>query len=268
MRYLKLLLCMIAAAALCAVTVAAGKPTYDVGEVVYHQDFADVSLVPATGITKGTAGTDGAVFTVENGQFAIDTYDNGRVYAILPPSERTPSFTMEVTFAFDKDSADNGYLGIMLTCSGKEPGNISQVIFRAKGAVDDFGAVSDGLAADIRAGKPVHVVIPVENGVVQKLTITAGEHTEELQRESIMVIGGGNKGFSARNAGVNIGEIYIVNGVDYTEKTGRYATESYANETTDKTTEIAPATGDIEAAWALAVAVTSMAGAARIYAKK
>ncbi len=259
MRFVRYILPLVCAILLTAVPASARISDIANGEVLYHQDFADVSDIALTDIRKGTSSTDGSSLSLENGIFSIDTYDDGRVYAILPPSEKTKSFTVEVAFSFDEAASDNGYLGVILTSSGDEPGNISEVIFRAKGSVDDFTAPSKALAEQIAKGHTVTAKIPVENGVVEKLTLSSGDITEELQRSSLLVIGAGNKGFSARNAGVNIHEIYIVNGTGYTAKKGEWVDASYATEQSK-----APATGDTAAVTALVSAVCALTAIKRM----
>ncbi len=276
-RFVKSFLTVLSVLMLTVMSVCAADPSYGNGEVLYHQDFGVVWKTAATEIQRGTSSHRNAVFYLADGHFVLDTQTSGRLYAILPTTPRTKTFTVELSFSFDKISADNGYLGIMLTSSGKEPGNISQVVIRAKGAVDDFEAMSEAMAERIRAGETVDVKIPVKNGVVQKLILTSGDITEELQRDSLLVLGSGNCGFSARNAVVNIKEVFIVNGVDYKEKTGKWAEASFAemSETPDDPdspepdVETAPDTSDNHMIPALVVAVCSILGAKYVaYAEK
>ncbi|MBE6598355.1 MAG: hypothetical protein E7638_02810 [Ruminococcaceae bacterium] len=254
MRLIRFVTAAAAVLLLSSVLISASEPSYVDGEVVYHQDFSDISEVASSGIKKGTSSSTGSDIAVTNDTLSISTSDDGRVYAILPKSDWTDSFTVEFDFTFSKNSSQNGYLGVMLTSSGDEPGNISQVIIRAKGSVDDFGEVSDTLAESFAKGEKISVKIPVENGVLRNLFITANGITEELERTGLLVIGSGNRGFSARNAGVTIPEVYIVNGTEYKEKTGVYADLSYAS---DDTVETSPDTGDLPVVSTLIVAACS-----------
>ena len=66
-------------------------------------------------------------------------------------------------------------------------------------------------------------------------------------------------GFCVRNAYVAVEEVWIVNGTDYTEKTGVYAEASYADDgNAGKADEpYAPATGDSSWLW-ICFAVSGM----------
>jgi len=229
---------------------AAKNPSYSHGEVIYHQDFAEVSDFSLTDIQKGTASSENSAFYCAEDVLRIETYDDGRVYAILPPSDWTDAFTIEFEFSFRNTSNSNGYLDVMLTSTGEEPGNISKLTFRAKGTIDDFENPSEPLAERIRTGKRISVKIPVENGVVKSLSLSSNGMTEELDRTGLLLIGSGNRGFSVRNAHVDTSEIYIVNGTDYPEKLGYWAEHSYASDSSAEitppvdNTETAPETGD------------------------
>jgi len=221
---------------------AAKNPEYSQGEVIYHQDFSQVSDFSLTGITIGTLSSENASLSCTDDMFRIETYDDKRVYAILPPSDWTENFTIEFDFCFRNTSNPNGYLQVMLTSTGLEPSNISKLIFRAKGTIDDFEEPSDELAEHIRNGEQINVKIPVEKGVVKALFLSSGELMEKLDRASLLLIGPGNRGFSVRNAHVDISEIYIVNGTEYSEKIGYYAEHSYVK---DCSKETEPCTPDI-----------------------
>ncbi len=238
------------------VPISAQNPLYIQGEVIYHQDFSVLSDFSRSGITKGTSGSNLSSLTCRNGAFHIETYDDGRVYAILPPTDWTRNFTVEFEFSFAENASANGYLAVMLTSSGEEPSNISQISIRAKGTVDDFEAPSAEMSEKIRSGEAVTVRIPVENGVVKQLTLSTDGITEELQRTSLMLIGSGNRGFSVRNANVDISEVFIVNGTEYINKVGYWAEHSYAE---DSGSEIPPHTGDGETAPPTGDALTATA---------
>ncbi len=230
MRFIKWQVVFAVTLLLLTVPISANNPVYIQGEVLYHQDFAVLSDFSLSGIQKGTASSELSAFSCRDGAFRIETFDDGRVYAILPSSNRTTDFTLEFDFSFTKTANSNGYLAAILTSTGEEPGNISQVTIRAKGTIDDFEAPSPELAEHIRLGETVSVKIPVENGVVKTLFLSADGVTEEIQRTSLMLIGSGNRGFSVRNADVDIREVFIVNGTDYENKVGYWAEHSYADD--------------------------------------
>jgi hypothetical protein len=248
MRFFRFIILFAVVFGLLALPTAAKNPDYTHGEVIYHQDFSEVSDFSKTGIQKGSASSPNSLFFCADGSFRIQTYDDGRVYAILPHTDWTEDFTVEFDFSFQKTANSNGYLAVMLTSAGEEPSNISQLIFRIKGTVDDFEAPSEEMAKSIRLGEQINVKIPVKNGVVKSLTLSANGITEELDRTSLLLIGSGSRGFSVRNADVDISEIYIVNGTDYGEKLGYWAEHSYAESVgTDVPSnggETAPETGD------------------------
>jgi len=260
MRFMRYAVRILAVLVLLTVPVFAEQPEYEVGEVVYHQKFSEISESALSGIRKGTSSTKQSEIVCDGETLSINTYDDGRVYAILPASDWTESFTMEFDFSFTEVASRNGYIAVMLTSTGDEPGNISSVVFRAKGTVDNFGTVSEDIVKSIRDGEKVHVTIPIVKGVLSKIILKAGEETQELERKSILLIGNGNRGFYVRNASVDISEVFIVNGTDYEEKTGFWAENSYVENNMSVTEEgkaeipLAPATGESAAAAAAAAA--------------
>ena len=160
----------------------------------------------------------------------------------------------------------------MLTSEGEAPSNISQLIFRVKGTVDDFETPSEEMMQAIRSGNETTVKIPVNNGVVNTITLSSNGMTEELQRTSLLLIGSGNRGFSIRNADVDISEIYIVNGTDYTEKIGYFAEHSFAEDNASVLPtppsgegETAPPTGDF---LTVTAAITALAALVSPYLLK
>lgn len=245
MRLIRCFVCIMAAFLLFSVPISAGDSVYIQGEVIYHQDFSVLSDFNLSGIQKGTAGSPNSSFSCNDGVLRIETHDDGRVYAILPSSDWTKNFTIEFEFSFRNSTNPNGYLAVMLTSSGEEPTNISQITIRAKGKIDDFDPLSKEMAEHIQNGGAVTVAIPVKDGVVESLLLSANGITEELHRTSLLLIGSGNRGFTVRNADVDISEIFIVNGTDYSNKTGHYAEKSYASDAPVSDDPItAPETGD------------------------
>ncbi|MBE6709551.1 MAG: hypothetical protein E7579_00355 [Ruminococcaceae bacterium] len=208
----------------------AGDWQKPVGEVLYHQDFSVLSELEKSGIVRGTSSSENSHFTCENDALELNTFDNERVYALLPVTKTGDSYTIEFDFAFSEITSDNGYVGFLLTCRGTEPTNITALIIRADGTIDDFEEPDDALKKAIHGGSEIHVKIPIEKNVLHKIELTAGGTVYTLERENVKVIDDGETGFVVRNASVDVTEIYIVNGVGYTAKSGAYATESYASD--------------------------------------
>ena len=208
----------------------AGDLQKPVGEVLYHQDFSVLSDLAKSGIVRGTSSSENSHFTCEDDALELNTFDNERVYALLPTTRTEDSYTVEFDFAFSEITSDNGYIGFLLTCRGTEPTNITALIIRADGTIDDFEEPDEKLKKAIHDGSEIHVKIPIEKNVLHKIELTAGGTVYTLERENVKVIDDGETGFVVRNASVDVTEIYIVNGVGYTAKSGAYAAESYASD--------------------------------------
>lgn len=212
-----------------------------VGEVLYHQDFSVLSELEKSGIVRGTSSSENSHFTCAGEALELDTFDNERVYAIFPSTETEDSYTIEFDFAFSEIMSDNGYIGFLLTCRGTEPTNITALVIRANGTIDEFEEPDEALKKKIRDGEEIHVKIPIEKNVLHKIELIAGGTAYTLERENVKVIDDGEMGFAVRNASVDVMEIYIVNGTGYTEKSGVYATESYAKDEVAATLKVTPA---------------------------
>ena len=185
------------------------------GEVLYHQDFSVLSEIEKSGIVRGTSSSESA---------------------ILPAAAAVDSYTIEFDFSFAEIRSENGYVGFLLTCRGTEPTNVTALVIRADGTIDEFDEPDAVLKKAIADGGTIHVKIPVEKDVLHKIELTADGKTYVLERENVKVLDDGGRGFVVRNASVRIGGIYLVNGVGYTKKTGTYACASYAaDETVPKT---------------------------------
>lgn len=202
----------------------------DVGEVLYHQDFAVLGELVDSGIVRGTSSSENSYFTCEGDSLELDTYDNERVYALLPNIVTEDSYTVEFDFAFTEIERENGYLGFILTSRGGEPTNITSLNIRANGTIDDFSNPSDGIVKAISEGKTVNVKIPVEKNVLHEIELSVDGTVCVLERDSVKVLDQGGMGFIVRNASVKVNEIFVVHGTGYTEKTGTYATKSYASD--------------------------------------
>lgn len=251
MRLFRYAVMVVAALFLSSAPARAGQAQYAEGEVVYHQDFSEISDIAFSGIRNGTSSTPQSSLVCDNETFSINVFDDGRAYALLPPSDWTESFTVEFDFSFTDIASSNGYIALMLTSTGEEPGNISSVVFRARGSVDSFEEVSEEIAESMKNGEKITVKVPVEKGALHEIVLSANGVTQTLTRSSLLLVGSGNRGFTVRNASVKISEAYIVNGVDYTEKTGYWAENSYIEddvpifcEEASSETGKAPATGD------------------------
>lgn len=270
MRLFRYIVLFVAALLVSSVTIFAGQTEYVSGEVIYHQDFSEISDISLSGIKMGTASTKQSSLVCNNDTFSINTFDDGRVYAILPEADWTDSFTVEFDFSFKNVASSNGYIALMLTSTGEKPGNITSVVFRAKGSVDNFEDVSEDIAKSMKNGEKITVKIPVEKGVFHKIVISANGVSQELERDSILLVGSGNRGFTVRNASVEISEVYIVNGTGYTEKTGYWAENSYIEDDipvdagAENDTEKSPATGNTAAVTTAVIAAGSAAAAKRI----
>lgn len=222
-------LVMLSACTLCmSVPALAGETA--AGEVLYHQDFAVLSDLEKSGIVRGTSSSENSHFTCTGETLELNTFDNDRVYAILPSSGPADSYTIEFDFAFSEIKSENGYIGFILTCRGTEPTNVTALVIRADGTIDDFEEPDEALKKAVSGGEEILVKIPVEKDVLHKIELTAGGKTYTLERENVKVLDDGGMGFVVRNASVDVGEIYIVNGTGYAEKSGVYAKKSYAED--------------------------------------
>ena len=231
-------LMLISACTVClSLSAAAGE--YAAGEVLYHQDFSVLSDLEKSGIVRGTSSSESAEFTCADDSLELNTFDNDRVYALLPAPEKTAedSYTIEFGFSFSEIRSNNGYIGFILTCRGTEPTNVTALVIRADGTIDEFEEPDDALKKAIGGGKEILVKIPIEKNVLHKIEMTADGKTYTLERESVKVIDDGGKGFVVRNASVNVSEIYMVDGTGYTKKSGIFATESYASDDAVTTVE-------------------------------
>ncbi len=224
---------------------AAATDTYTVGEVLYHQDFAGIGSLRSTGIREGTASSHSARLKTDGESLRIDTYDDRRNYALLPEIPWTDDYTVEFTFSFKDVRARNGYIAFLLTCWGDEPSNITGLVFRASGAIDDFEPLSEEVKNAIAAGtEPIHVTIPVENGILYEVTVEVGDVEDTVKRSSLKRIPEGNRGFGVRNTSAAIQEVFVVNGTGYTAKTGGFAEASWSDDPANQELTGSPDTGD------------------------
>ncbi|MBQ8401746.1 MAG: hypothetical protein IJX14_07450 [Clostridia bacterium] len=215
-----------------------------VGEVLYHQDFADVSTASIAGIRKGTISSDNTVISVTEDALGIYSADDRRAYALLPEIDWTDSYTIEFSFRFTEALTAKGYLSCLLTCWGEEPSNITAAVFRVDGTIDDFGDPSAAMQKKIRDGETIHVTIPIEDGILHTITLTSGNLSCSVQRDSLKRIAEGERGVGIRNASVEITEVYVVNGTGYSAKNGEYADRSWADDRSADSGGVCPPTGE------------------------
>ncbi len=223
-------LVLIALLILSCINISAADHEITPGRVLYHQDFADISDIEFSGIKIGTQSTDNAFINCPGECLSIRMYDRSRVYMIMPQTKRANTYTVEFSFSFEAGGNSNGYIALMLTCRGDEPTNISHVLFRANGTVDDFDAPAPELSEAISSGEIVNVTVPVENNTLHEIHLTVGENKYTLNRNRVLVMSNEDFGFAVRNTSVNVREVYVVDGIGYTEKTGYYAINSFASD--------------------------------------
>lgn len=237
----KMLLVLLVLTTMVLPVMAAGRA----GAVLYHQDFSVVSTASIAGIRRGTKSSENTVIAVAEDALGLYSTDDRRAYALLPEIEWTDEHTIEFSFRFTDELTSRGYLSFLLTCWDEEPNNISAVVFRVDGTIDDFSEPSAAMQNKIRYGELIHVKIPVDDGMVYTVELQSGNVKCSVQRETVMLIAAGNRGFGVRNASAEVTEIYVVNGTGYSAKTGTYAEKSWADDGTVYTGEVvSPPTGD------------------------
>jgi len=247
------------------VAIGAEGEEKEVGEVLYHQDFGDLADLSDSTIRLGTASAPSAALSCPGEYLEIRTYDGGRAYVLLPAMEMVEdaSYTLEFSFCFENTRRNDGYLSVMLTCRGEEPTNITTLIIRADGTVDDFSVPDEKVGDAIRRGEVVDVKIPLPSGVLHEMTLTAPNGSScTVKRDNVQVISYENVGFLVRNTDVRINEIFVVNGTGYENKTGPYAEDSTEQTAGDhpsggnQSGENAPQTGDGTVLWILVTALS------------
>ena len=233
--------CVILAFLLCASFLSAfagaAKPWTEntpAGEVLYRQSFADVSDYAKSGLVTGTATAEAAVLEIRDDALNVKCVDGGRAYTLLPQIARGTSYTVEFSFRFTESGRTSGTVGFLLTCRGEEPTNITALVIRANGTVDDFEEPDEELARAVGGGYWIDVSIPVKDNALHCMNMTVRDtgETYTLERASVLVLTPGAMGFSFRNTRAAISDVWIVNGVGYAEKTGD--TASYI---VDRTTD-------------------------------
>lgn len=215
-----------------SVPVNARNYTYESGYVLYHQSFdSDVNL-GSCDISLGSVGSQTVDMYITDDGLKIDTEDSERAYILLPDISTSGSRTIEFSFRFDSKESDNARLAFILTCRGSEPTNVTSVVFRAGGTIDDFSDPIDEIKDAISNGETINVKIPLESGILHEVILESGDSACIVENREVKLIEGGNHGFVLRNADVTIDDVYIVNGVDYDEKSGYYSVISYSDDYT------------------------------------
>jgi len=215
----------------------------EAGNVLYHQDFSVVSSVAAAGVTAGTSNMEGSEVAIRDRMLAIRDHASYRVYAILPENPWSDAFTVEFTFCFterEEGYAKNGSFGVILSCTGEEPSLVKGFIIRVgDGSIMDLenpdkkiGELSEALKTKLKNGEAISVSVPVEEYKMRSITFTADDCTPHTvyRNANLQLTEGGQRGFVVRNAYVSVEEIWVVDGIGYTEKTGMYAQDSYVND--------------------------------------
>lgn len=248
------------------------------GKVLYHQDFSVLSELELSGIVRGTSSAEKAEITCAGDTLELNTFDNERVYVLLPETKTEDSYTIEFDFSFSEIRSENAYIGFILTCRGTEPTNVTALVIRADGTIDDFDEPDEALMKAIADGGKIQVKIPVKKNVLHTVELTADGKTYVLERDNVKVLGDGGRGFVVRNTSVDVSEIFIADGTGYTEKYGEYAKSSYASDsltsnvatimlpssapvpadTTEVTVTVSPDTGEMIVPYAAAAAVIAV----------
>ncbi|MBQ8369021.1 MAG: hypothetical protein IJY35_03470 [Clostridia bacterium] len=261
-----------------ALSVSAGDGLKIIGEVLYHQDFSEESDLADSGIRVGTQSSENSMMTCVGDNLEIKTFDNGRVYAIFPEIAKETTYTVEFSFRFSEISAENGFISLILICRGDEPTNISSIVIRANGELDGFDSPCEKIMTAIKNGEMVNVQVPIRENVLNEVIMSAGDAVCTIERESVLVLSDGQMGLAVRNASVEVPEIYVVHGVDYTEKLGYFADYSYSEDGETIVTvtpavsdegipETSPETGDTAVMLMAAAAATGLGLARRLSAR-
>ena len=136
------------------------------GEILFRQSFSDISDYAKCGWQTGTLTAEGASISVADGALAVKSL-SGRAYVLMPETKRGNDATVEFTFRFTESGTENGSLSVLLTCRGEEPTNVTSVVIRANGTVDDFSDLDEAIVKAIRSGSKIKVEIPIEDGPAQ-----------------------------------------------------------------------------------------------------
>ncbi len=254
----------------CALILTLSAVDPSVGKVLFAQRYADFTDPRQTGVRIGTGGGVPSV-TIEAGEMHIDAHDDRKVYVLLPDvpdgAAWTDTYTVEFSFRFTEIAQANGYFGFLMSAEGDAPLNRTEVILRAGGTCDGIGTFREEIATAMRVGETMSVSIPVRHGMMYEIRVQCGAHTETLTLPSLLKISEGRRGFVLRNASAAVQSVSVVSGVDYTERTGEYASVSYKPSADALVDLPSPSTGECTA-FVFAIALASAWAARRVYRRR
>lgn len=207
---------------------AADRASLPAGHVLYRQNFADTKGAFLTGMYFGELSCADAYAKNIGGKLTVNGSFDVRSYLLLPAETEGNTYTMIATLRMSDLSVASGYCGILISGWGNEPRNRAEIILRANGSFDDFSSPSERLRDALASGAEFTVTVPVRNGAVNEISVSSDGVSETLVRDQIMIVTGGTVGFSLRNMSVELSEVLLVNGVDYAELSGVFASNSYS----------------------------------------
>lgn len=217
------------------------------GTVLYRQRFDVLSAPGNGGIRKGTDGGDSFSLHIEKGALRIDNHSDTKSYTLFPCELPGEDHTIEFEFSFESVESTNAYAAFMLTCRGDAPDNITSVIIRANGECDGFGKLGKEISANIASGQRTFVRIPVSDGDYYEMTVLSGGVSETLSRRTVGGIPKGSIGFIVRNSDINVYDIAVVKGTNYTSKLGELSySSSWSDSSPYKTGDAATACEDVD----------------------
>lgn len=196
------------------------------GEVIYRQNFSDVSSLEAAGIVEGGRNTDTSAVGITNASLELSDPAGDRTFALLPFYNSYSDYTVRFRFSFTEAVRQSGYVSLILTSKGDAPDNITAVKIRADGECEGFSPMGQRLMHAFKKGEEISVTVPISDGVLDSMVLSADGISETLVIDNIVNVVEGNIGFCVRNATVRISEIAVIDGVGYTEETGDYLDNS------------------------------------------
>ena len=203
--------------------VSASSPS---GEIVYRQNFTDVSSLTSAGVAEGTRNTASSEVTLSKGMLTMGDTLGDRTFALLPFYNCYSDYTVRFGFSFTEAVRQSGYVALMLTSRGDAPDNITSVKIRADGECEGFSSLSPRLVHALKKGEKINVTVPVSGGVLDRITVCADGISETLAIDNIVNVVEGTVGFCVRNVRVQISEIAVIEGVGYENETGIYTETS------------------------------------------
>lgn len=208
--------------------IAADRTALPSGHVIYRQSFADTKGAVLTGIYFGTLSATGAHANNNGGSLLVNGCFDTKSYLLLPAETEGNTYTLTATLRLSDLSTSSGYCGILISGWGSEPRNRTEIKIRASGSIDDFSSPSDAMRRIISSGSRFTVTVPVRNGAINELVLSADGVSETIVRDQIKIVTGGTVGLSLRNMSIELSEILLINGTDFTELSGVFASNSYS----------------------------------------